>query len=61
MNHLAFELVVSVLVCAVVLDLVSSPDAPVLVPVSVYPASPMVLVLDEIAVVSGPAVRVHHV
>ena len=56
MNHLAFELVVSVVVFAVVLDLVSTPDAHVLVPVSVHPVSPVVLVLDEIAVVVDPFV-----
>ena len=56
MNHLAFELVVSVVVFAVVLDLVSTPDAHVLVPVLVHLVSPMVLVLDEIAVVVDPLV-----
>ena len=50
-NHLAFELVASVVVFAVVLDLVSTPDAHVLVPVLVHLASPVVLVLDETAVV----------
>ena len=55
-NHLAFELVVSVVVFAVVLDLVSTPDAPVLVPVLVHLVSPVVLVLDEIAVVVDPFV-----
>ena len=54
MNHLAFELVVSVVVFAVVLDLVSTPDAHVLVPVLVHLVSPVVLVLDEIAVVLDP-------
>ena len=38
----------------VVLDLVSTPDAHVLVPVSVHLVSPMVLLLDEIAVVLDP-------
>ena len=56
MNHLAFELVVSVVVFAVVLDLVSTPDAHVLVPVLVHPVSPVVLVLDEIPVVVDPFV-----
>ena len=56
MNHLAFELVVSVVVFAVVLDLVSTPDAHVLVPVLVHLVSPVVLVLDEIAVVVDPFV-----
>ena len=55
-NHLAFELVVSVVVSAVVLDLVSTPDAHVLVPVLVHLASPVVLVLDETAVVLDPFV-----
>ena len=53
-NHLAFELVASVVVFAVVLDLVSTPDAHVLVPVLVHLVSPVVLVLDEIAVVLDP-------
>ena len=53
-NHLAIELVVSVVVFAVVLDLVSTPDAHVLVPVLVHLVSPVVLVLDEIAVVLDP-------
>ena len=56
MSHLAFELVVSVVVFAVVLDLVSTPDAHVLVPVLVHLVSPVVLVLDEIAVVVDPFV-----
>ena len=56
MNNLAFELVVSVAVFAVVLDLVSTPDAHVLVPVLVHLVSPVVLVLDEIAVVVDPFV-----
>ena len=55
-NHLAFELVVSVVVFAAVLDLVSTPDAHVLVPVLVHLVSPVVLVLDEIAVVMDPFV-----
>ena len=55
-NHLAFELVASVVVFAVVLDLVSTPDAHVLVPVVVHLVSPVVLVLDEIAVVLEPFV-----
>ena len=56
MNHLAFELVVSAVVSAVVLDLVSTPNAHVLVPVLVHLASPVVLVLDEFAVVLDPFV-----
>ena len=44
------------MVCAVVLDLVSTPDAHVLVPVLVHLVSPVVLVLDEIAVVLEPFV-----
>ena len=56
MNPLEFELVVSVVVVAVVLDLVSIPGAHVLVVVSVYLVSPVVLVLDEIAVVVDPFV-----
>ena len=81
-NHLAFELVASVVVFAVVPDLVSTPDAHVLVPVLAHLAAPVVLVPDETAValdpflflflrlrrrlsvaavVSGPAVWVHHV
>ena len=55
-NHLAFGLVASVVVFAVVLDLVSTPDAHVLVPVLVHLASPVVLVLDETAVVLDPFV-----
>ena len=55
-NHLAFELVASVVVFAVVLDLVSTPDAHVLVPVLVHLVSPVVLVLDEIVVVLEPFV-----
>ena len=42
------------MVFAVVLDLVSTPDAHVLVPTSVHLVSPVVLVLDEIAVVLDP-------
>ena len=56
MNSLEFELVVSVVVVAVVLDLVSIPGAHVLVVVLVYLISPVVLVLDEIAVVVDPFV-----
>ena len=41
---------------AVVLDLVSTPDAKVLVPVLVHIVSPVVLVMDEIAVVLDPFV-----
>ena len=51
MHPVEFELVVSLVVVAVVLDLVSTLDAHVLVVVLVYLVSPMVLVLDEIAVV----------
>ena len=54
MNHLAFGLVVSVVVSAVVLDLVSTPDAHVLIPVLAHLASHVVLVLDETAVVLDP-------
>ena len=54
LNHLAFGLVVSVVVSAVVLDLVSTPDAHVLVPALAHLASPVVLVLDETAVVLDP-------
>ena len=53
-NHLAFELVASVVVCSVVLDLVSTPDAHVLVPVWVHLVSPVVQVLDETVVVVDP-------
>ena len=56
MNPLEFELVVSVVVVAVVPDLVSIPVAHVLVVVSVYLVSPVVLVLGEIVVVVGPFV-----
>ena len=40
----------------VVLDVVSTPDADVLVPVLAHPASPVILVLDEMAVVLDPFV-----
>ena len=56
MNHLEFELVVSVVVVAVILDLLSIPGATVLVVVLVHLASPVVLVLDEIAFVVDPFV-----
>ena len=56
MNPLEFELVVSVVAVAVVLDLVSTPDAQVLVPVSVHCVSLVVLVLGEIVVVVAPCV-----
>ena len=56
MNLLESELVVSVVVVAVVLDLVSIPGAHVLVVVLVHLVSPVVLVLDEIAVVVDPFV-----
>ena len=56
MNPLEFELVVSIVVVAVVLDLVSIPGAHVLVVVLVHLVSPMILVLDEIAVVVDPFV-----
>ena len=55
MNPLEFELVVSVVVFAVVLDLVSILNAHVLV-VLVHLVSPVVVVLDEIAVVVDPFV-----
>ena len=55
-NPLEFELVVSFLVVAVVLDLVSIPGAHVPVVVSVYLVSPVVLVLDKLAVVVYPFV-----
>ena len=42
------------MVSAVVLDLASTPDAHVLVPVMVHLVSPVVLVLDEIALVLDP-------
>ena len=54
LNRLAFELVVSVVVSAVVPGLVSTPDADVLVPVLAHLASPVVLVLDETAVALDP-------
>ena len=44
------------MVFAVVLDLVSTPDAHVLIPVLVHLVSLVVLVLDEIAVVLDPFV-----
>ena len=53
-NPLEFELVVSVVVVAVVLDLVSTSNAHVLVLVLVHRVSSVVLVLDEIAVVVDP-------
>ena len=56
MNPLEFELVVSVVMVAVVLNLVSIPVAHVLVVALVYLVSPVVLVLDEIAVVVDPFV-----
>ena len=56
MNHLEFELVVSVVVVAVILDLLSIPGATVLVVVLVHVVSPVVLVLDEIAFVVDPFV-----
>ena len=55
-NPLEFELVVSAVVVAVVFDLVSMPGAHVLVVVLVHLVSPVVLVLDEIAVVVDPFV-----
>ena len=54
-NPLEFELVVSV-VAVVVLDLVSTLDVLVLVPVSVHLVLPVVLVLGEIVVVVDPFV-----
>ena len=56
MNPLEFDLVVSVVVVAVVLDLVSIPHAHVLVVVLVHLVSPVVVVLGEIAVVVDPFV-----
>ena len=56
MNLLEFELVVSVVVVAVVLVLVSTLDAYVLVPVLVHRVSSVVMVLDEIGVVLEPFV-----
>ena len=55
-NPLELEFVVSVVVVVVVLDLVSTPGAHVLVVVLVHLVSPVVLVLDEIAVVFDPCV-----
>ena len=55
-NLLEFELVVSVVVVAVVLDLVSTLDAHVLVVVLVRRVSLVVLVLGEIVVVVDPCV-----
>ena len=54
-NPLEFELV-SVVAVDVVLDLVSTLDVLVLVPVSVHLVSPVVLVLGEIVVVVAPCV-----
>ena len=56
MNLLEFEHVVSVVVVAVVLDLVSTLDAHVLVLVLVHRVSSVVLVLGEIVVVVDPCV-----
>ena len=56
MNPLEFELVVSVVVVVVVLDLVSIPGAHVLIVVLVYLVSPVVLFLDEIAALVNPFV-----
>ena len=56
MNLLEFELVVSVVVVAVVLDLVSTLDAHVLVLVLVHRVSSVVLVLGDIVVVVDPCV-----
>ena len=55
-NLLEFELVVSVVAVAVVLDLVSTLDAHVLVLVLVHRVSSVVLVLGEIVVVVDPCV-----
>ena len=55
-NPLEFELVVSVVVVAVVLDLVSTLDAHVLVVVLVRRVSSVVLVLGETVVVVDPCV-----
>ena len=55
-NLLEFELVVSVVAVAVVLDLVSTLDAHVLVVVLVHRVSSVVLVLGEIVVVVDPCV-----
>ena len=54
MNSLEFELVVSVVVIAVVLDLVSTLDAHLLVVVLVHRVSSVVLVLDETAIALDP-------
>ena len=54
LNHLALELVVSVVVSTVVPDSVLTPAADVLVPVLAPPASHVVLVLDETAVALNP-------
>ena len=51
LNHLVLELVVFVVVSAVVPDFVQTRVAEVLVPVLARPASPVVLVLDETALV----------
>ena len=56
MNLLEFELVVSVVAVAVVLDLVSTLDAHVLVVVLVRRVSSVVLVLGETVVVVDPCV-----
>ena len=56
MNLLEFELVVSVVAVAVVLDLVSTLDAHVLVVVLVRRVSSVVLVLGELVVVVDPYV-----
>ena len=56
MNLLEFELVVSVVAVAVVLDLVSIPGAHVLVFVLVRRVSSVVLVLGEIVMVVDPCV-----
>ena len=56
MNPLEFELVVSVVVVAAVIDLVSIPSAHVLVVVLVRRVSSVLLVLDEIVVVVDPCV-----
>ena len=56
MNLLEFELVVSVVAVAVVLDLVSILDAHVLVVVLVRRVSSVVLVLGETVVVVDPCV-----
>ena len=56
MNLLLFELAVSVVAVAVVLNLVSTLDAHVLVVVLVRRVSSVVLVLGEIVVVVGPCV-----